>query len=546
MTVQATMKGIGVSSGRAAGPVARMGPRPQLPADRPAAADPAAEAEAAVGALSATAEELDRRAAATAVPGSAEVLEATAMIARDPSLEDAIRAATADGEPAAWAVARAFDEFKALLAELGGYMAERAADLDDVRDRTLARLLAQPMPGVPERDVPFILVADDLAPADTVTLRPELVLALVTVKGGPTSHTAILARSLGLAAVVACAEADSLREGEVIVVDGGTGEIRTGLSADEAAETNRHERERRAALAASRGPGRTADGHPVALLLNIGDAVGAAKVATVDAEGVGLFRTEFLYLDRQDAPPVDEQASLYASVFEAMAGRKIVVRTLDAGADKPLPFLHQEGEPNPALGVRGLRIARRAPQVLDDQLAAIAQAMTATGATVWVMAPMVATAEEARSFATRAHAAGLPIAGVMVEIPAAALRASDLLAHVDFLSIGTNDLSQYTMAADRMAGDLADLLDPWQPAVLELIRMTAEAGLAAGKSVGVCGEAAASPTLAPVLVGLGITSLSMSSSAVAEVRTALAALTLAECRELAARALAGDRPAAGS
>jgi phosphotransferase system enzyme I (PtsI) len=162
------------------------------------------------------------------------------------------------------------------------------------------------------------------------------------------------------------------------------------------------------------------------------------------------------------------------------------------------------------------------------------------------MAPMVATAEEARSFATRAHAAGLPIAGVMVEIPAAALRAADLLAHVDFLSIGTNDLSQYTMAADRMAGDLADLLDPWQPAVLELIRITAEAGLAAGKSVGVCGEAAASPTLAPVLVGLGITSLSMSSSAVAEVRTALAALTLAECRELAARALAGDRPAAGS
>jgi phosphotransferase system enzyme I (PtsI) len=540
------MKGIGVSTGRAAGPVALMGERPRLPVDRPVVADPAAEADAALAVLAATAEELERRAVAASVPGSAEVLEATAMIARDPSLEDAIRAAIADGEPAAWAVTRAFDEFKGLLAELGGYMAERVADLDDVRDRSLARLLGQPMPGVPERDAPYILVADDLAPADTVTLVPGQVLALVTARGGPTSHTAILARGLGLPAVVACADALSLREGELIAVDGTSGEIRIGLSADEAEETNRGERARRAALSASRGPGRTADGHPVALLLNIGDAAGAAQVASVDAEGVGLFRTEFLYLDRQDAPSIEEQAGLYASVFEAMGGRKIVVRTLDAGADKPLPFLHQDGEPNPALGVRGLRIARRAPKVLDDQLTAVARAMQATGATVWVMAPMVATAAEARSFATRAHEAGLPVAGVMIEIPAAALRAADLLVHADFLSIGTNDLSQYTMAADRMAGDLADLLDPWQPAVLELIRTTAEAGVAAGKSVGVCGEAAASPTLAPVLVGLGVTSLSMSSSAIAEVRAALASVSLAECRELAARALAGERAAVGA
>ena len=537
------MKGIGVSTGRAAGPVALMGQRPHLPPDRPVVADTAAEADAALAVLAATAEELERRAAAATLPGSAEVLEATAMIARDPSLEDAIRAATDSGEPAAWAVATAFDEFKGLLADLGGYMAERAADLDDVRDRALARLLGQPMPGVPDRDTPYILVADDLAPADTVTLVPGRVLGLVTAKGGPTSHTAILARGLGLPAVVACPDALSLGEGELIGVDGGSGEIRTGLSDREVEETNRVERTRRAALSASRGPGHTADGHPVALLLNIGDAAGAASVSAVDAEGVGLFRTEFLYLDRQDAPSVDEQAALYATVFEAMGGRKIVVRTLDAGADKPLPFLHQDGEPNPALGVRGLRIARRAPLVLDDQLAAVAQAMQATNATVWVMAPMVATADEARSFAERAHDAGLPVAGVMVEIPAAAIRAADLLVHADFLSIGTNDLSQYTMAADRMAGDLADLLDPWQPALLELIRTTAEAGLAAGKSVGVCGEAAASPTLAPVLVGLGVTSLSMSSSAIAEVRAALAAVSLSDCRELAARALAGERAA---
>ena len=530
--------GIGVCPGRAAGPVALMGRRPQLPADHPSVEDFEAEIQTAIAALGRTADDLESRAEATAIPGAAEVLEATAMIARDPSLEEAIRSAITKGEPAAWAVDRAIDAFKAMLLDLGGYMAERVGDLDDVRDRTLARLLGQPMPGVPERDTPFILVADDLAPADTVTLTTERVLALVTIRGGPTSHTAILARSLGLPAVVACATAAGLHDGELIEVDGGTGHIRAGITQDDAAEVNRADQARRAARAASRGPGRTADGHAVALLLNIGDASGAAKVATVDAEGVGLFRTEFLYLDRQDAPSIEEQVSLYGDVFEAMGGRKIVVRTLDAGADKPLPFLDQEGEPNPALGVRGLRIARRRPAVLTDQLTALALAQKQTGAVVWVMAPMVSTAAEAKGFAELAHGHGLPVAGVMVEVPAAALRARDILEHADFLSIGTNDLAQYTLAADRMAGELADLLDPWQPALLDLIRMTAEAGLSAGKSVGVCGEAAASPGLAPVLVGLGISSLSMSPAAVADVRDALAGVTLAECRAMAADATA--------
>jgi phosphoenolpyruvate-protein phosphotransferase (PTS system enzyme I) len=535
------LQGIGVCPGRVAGAVALMGPRPQLPDDRPVVIDAEAEAQAAMAALELTAADLERRAAGSSVAGASMVLEATAMIARDPALEESIRSAIEKGEPAAWAVHTAIDGFRSLLLDLGGYMAERVGDLEDVRDRTVARLLGEPMPGIPERDVPFILVADDLAPADTVTLTPQRVLALVTIRGGPTSHTAILARSLGLPAIVACTAAAGLREGEVVEVDGTTGQVRLGITAAGAAETNRQEQQRRAARAASRGPGRTADGHAVALLLNIGDAAGAEKVAKVDAEGVGLFRTEFLYLDRQDAPSIDEQVELYTGVLEAMGGRKIVVRTLDAGADKPLPFLNPDPEPNPALGVRGLRTARRSPEVLTDQLAALALAQKATGAVVWVMAPMVATAAEAKWFTDLAHEHGLPIAGAMVEIPAAALRAADLLEHADFLSIGTNDLSQYTLAVDRMAGELADLLDPWQPALLDLVRMTAEAGLAAGKSVGVCGEAAASPTLAPVLVGLGITSLSMSASALADVRDALAAVTLADCRELAREALTGRR-----
>lgn len=542
MIAPPVMRGIGVCPGLAAGPVAVMGPRPRLPANPPLVVDAEAEVLAAMAAMNRTADDLEHRASATTIAGAAEVLEATAMIARDPSLEEAIRSAIAKGEPAAWAIDRAIDAFRALLLDLGGYMAERVGDLDDVRDRAVATLLGLPMPGVPERDVPYILVADDLAPADTVTLTTDRVLALVTIKGGPTSHTAILARSLGLPAIVACPAAESLRENDLVEVDGGSGDIRVGITLEEAAETNRSEQRRRAAKAASRGPGRTADGHRVALLLNIGDATGAASVAKVDAEGVGLFRTEFLYLDRQDAPSVDEQVSLYMGVFNQLGGRKIVVRTLDAGADKPLPFLNPDSEPNPALGVRGLRTARRSPDVLTDQLTALSLAQKATGALVWVMAPMVATAAEARWFADLAHDHGLAVAGVMVEIPAAALRAADLLLHADFLSIGTNDLAQYTLATDRMAGELADLLDPWQPALLDLVRMTAQAGLAAGKSVGVCGEAAASPALAPVLVGLGVTSLSMSASAVADVRDALAAVTLDQCRAMAVDALRGHRP----
>ncbi|GAB3980460.1 hypothetical protein GCM10027615_59020 [Plantactinospora veratri] len=221
----------------------------------------------------------------------------------------------------------------------------------------------------------------------------------------------------------------------------------------------------------------------------------------------------------------------------------MVIRTLDAGADKPLPFLHQADEPNPALGVRGLRLVRQRPELLRTQLAAIARAAGQTGAEVWVMAPMVATRAEAAEFADAVHAAGLPKAGVMVEVPAAALRAGQLLEVVDFLSVGTNDLSQYTFAADRQSGLLAELLDPWQPALLRLIGEVGAAGRAAGKPVGVCGEAAADPLLAPVLVGLGMTSLSMSGRSLAPVRAALAGRSYPDCLRLARLALDADDPA---
>jgi phosphotransferase system enzyme I (PtsI) len=213
------------------------------------------------------------------------------------------------------------------------------------------------------------------------------------------------------------------------------------------------------------------------------------------------------------------------------------LRTLDAGADKPLPFLGLAAEENPALGVRGLRTARLRPEVLAEQLEAVSRAASATTADVWVMAPMVATAEEAAEFAALVYKAGLRTAGVMIEVPAAALHARQILASVDFVSIGTNDLSQYTMAADRMNGDLADLLDPWQPAVLQLVATVAAAGRDLNKPVGICGEAAGDPLLACVFAGMGITSLSMSAPAVPSVRAALATRTMADCQRLAELAL---------
>jgi len=533
------LKGIGVSPGFAGGPAYRVAPPPTLPVLDPVALDPETEAKRAVAALASVAAELNRRAAA-AHGAAAEILRAEAMMAEDPELADAAEETARTGLSAARAIDTALAVHREAFEAAGGYLAERVADLDDIRNRAVAICLGQPMPGIPSPGRPFVLVARDLAPADTASLDPDRVLALVTEDGGPTSHTAILARTLGLPAVVRCTGALEVADGELVTVDGATGTVVTGAGAAEVEAAGAAEVARRQRLSAASGPGRTADGHPVALYANIG----SAKDLMGDVEGVGLFRTELLYLDRTDAPTFEEQVAAYTDVFAALPGRKVVVRTLDAGADKPLPFLQQEAEPNPALGVRGLRISWKRPDVLSSQLEAIAEAARATAAEVWVMAPMVATAAEAAAFAAAARAAGLPTPGAMVEIPAAALRAGALLAEVDFLSIGTNDLSQYTFAADRQVGAVAELLDPWQPALLQLIAACANAGTAAGKPVGVCGEAAADPGLAVVLTGLGITSLSMAARSIPAVREALAARTLADCRAAARAALAAPDAAA--
>ena len=424
-----------------------------------------------------------------------------------------------------------------MLAAAGPYMAERVADLDDLRNRTVATLLGVPMPGVPDPGHPFVLIALDLAPADTATLDKDRVRAIITEEGGPTSHTAILAKSLGIPAVVTVPRRHRHprgRDGPGRRDRGNRGRRprrghRPAGARGRAGQAGRPPGGQRSRPHLRRAPGAAAGQHR--------RRQGPGPAAAADSEGVGLFRTEFLFLDRPNAPTLEEQQAVYQRVFDAFPGRKVVVRTLDAGADKPLEFVTVPDEPNPALGVRGLRTSRRHPELLEEQLTAVAGAAAGSQAQVWVMAPMVSTTAEAAAFAEQVRGHGLPSGGVMVEVPAAAIRARHVAAACDFMSIGTNDLSQYTYAADRMAGELADLLDAWQPALLDLVRMTAEAGKALGKPVGVCGEAASDPLLALVFVGLGITSLSMAPVSIPGVRAAVAAHTLAECRGLATLAL---------
>ena len=526
------LRGRGVSSGRAVGPVVTLGASLAEPDASVRIAEDARGAEAGriAPAAAAVAETLRER-AARSTGEAAQILAATAQLAADPDLaEGAAARVRADGVTAARGVWEQAHAQERILHGLGGRMAERVADVRSVRDRLLAQLTGQELPGVPEREDPFVLVAADLAPAETAALDESACVALVTQEGGPTSHTAILARALGLPAVVGLAGATALPAGTVVLVDGSAGTVLVDPPAalrDAPVEV----------VAPFDGRAGLADGSPVPLLANVGDAAGAVSAAEAGADGIGLFRTEFCFLDRTTEPTVTEQIEAYRGVFAPFAGRKVVVRTLDAGSDKPLPFATAAREENPALGVRGLRIARAHPEILAHQLEAIARAAEGESAEVEVMAPMVAAIDEAEAFVRACRDAGIARAGIMIETPSAALLATELLAVVDFVSLGTNDLAQYTMAADRLSAPLGALNDPWQPAVLRLIGLVGEAGRATGKPVGVCGEAGGDPALAPVLLGLGATSLSMTARSLAPVAARLRTVSAEDCRRAAGAAL---------
>jgi phosphotransferase system enzyme I (PtsI) len=534
------VSGTGIGQGVAIGVVARMSDPLPAPADSPSTRAQAEEAERARTSLSVVARELESR--GQAAGGAArDVLEAQAMMAEDPMLSQAIDEALAAGKTAERAVFEAFASFRDQLAAMGGYLGERAADLDDVSQRVIADLGGVAAPGVPSPEHPFVLVARDLAPADTAMLDLDKVLGLVTSDGGPTSHTAILAREKSIVAVVGAADATELADGTVVILDAASGTVIANPTEEQKADAERRIAERQAAAVAPVTPGALADGTIIPLLANLGSSAGAQAAADAGAEGVGLFRTEFLFLDAGgSAPTIEQQREHYIRLLQAFPGKKVVVRVLDAGADKPLAFLNDAHEENPALGLRGLRSLRASEDILREQLTALAQADAETQAELWVMAPMVSTVEETRYFVDVARECGIRTAGVMVEVPSAALMADRVLASADFASIGTNDLTQYTLAADRMLGSVAAFQDPWHPAVLRLVGEVGAAGAAAGKPVGICGEAAADPLLAVVLVGLGATSLSMSTPALTDVRASLLNHTIDEARHLAQIALAAD------
>jgi phosphotransferase system enzyme I (PtsI) len=528
--------GIGVSPGVVVGQVRRIiatkvsGPVP-------------ADIDQVLAALNSVAEDLEQSAETIDLEVAKEVLGAQAMMARDPSVIEVLEAAISEG--VAFDVRPIIDEafggFKEQLLALGGYFAERVSDIDEIATRLINKLAGIESQGL-NLTSPTIVVAEDLTPADTAALNLKFALALVCSHGGATSHTAIVARGLGIPAIVGCHGVMDIGDGTEVLVDGRAGEVILDATPEVIAERSEREAVLKARAASVTGPGRLSDGTPVQLLGNAGTVEDVRAAAAVGAEGIGLFRTELLFLDSQVEPTVAEQVKLYSDVFAVMAGKKVVIRTLDAGSDKPVPYINAIHEENPALGVRGWRLTRTSDGVLNRQLEALAKAASTSDIDLWVMAPMINTPDEAKDFADRVRALGMKVPGVMIETPAAALHADRVLAEVEFGSFGTNDLTQYVMASDRMDSRLSDMTTAWHPAVLRAISIASGEAQKIGKPVGVCGEAAANSLLAAVLVGLGVSSLSMAPSALAEVRGFLATVDLDACQR-AAKAALGARSA---
>jgi phosphotransferase system enzyme I (PtsI) len=525
----------------------------------PAAADPPGEPPdaalarfaAAQAAAAARLRALADRQRAAGLADEAGIFEAHALLAEDETLtEHVTELVRHEGQPLGLALAAAITQMHAALDALDdAYLRERAADITAV-GQELRHALYGASP--PLADVPHgaIIVAPDLTPAETAELPPH-VAGFATAYGGPTGHTAILARARGVPAVVGLGEAAlAIPDGVELIVDGGVCLIIEPTADEQAAYRQRAAeqqaaRERRAALRAQ--PGRLKDGRAVALWANIGHSDEARAALDHGAEGIGLFRTEFLFLDRRAPPDEEEQYRAYCAVLEALAGRTVVVRTIDIGGDKPVPYLQQPPEANPFLGVRALRLCMRRPDLFATQMRALLRA--ARHGDLWIMLPMVATPddlqwgrEQLRTAAAALAAAGVehrpnPPLGIMIETPAAAVTADLLARDAAFFSIGSNDLTQYAMAADRGQAELAARYPHNAPAVFRLVARAAEAAHAAGIPIGICGELAADPDAAVALAGLGLDELSMAPASIPLVKERLAATTEADAQAAARRAL---------
>jgi phosphoenolpyruvate-protein phosphotransferase len=567
------LAGRGAAPGIAIAPAWRYAEAQSATDGAPVHDDPAEAIASAAGAAAAELEALAERVRATGREDEAAIFDGQALLAISPSLIDDATDRAASGTPPAEAVRAAAAAAAEVLAALDDeLLAARAADVRDVGGR-IVRILRGERLALPGR--PSIAVADDLPPSVTAEIPPGLLKGIVLERGSPTAHACILARSLGIPAIVGAtgvlasidtlAAAGSIPE---IAVDGESGEIvlepDASLRDAFAGRAAALEARRARAAAARDRPGATADGRRILLVANIGTPDDAPRALAAGAEGVGLFRTEFLFMRRQAPPTEDEQVAAYRRAFEAFGPeRPVVVRLADIGGDKEIPYLALAPEANPFLGVRAIRLAYGDPDLLRTQLRAIWRAAGLAGVVPHVMAPMVATLDDVTLFeALRDEARAAVVAagqtcadrmesGIMVEVPAAALLAPELARRVAFFSIGTNDLTQYVMAADRGNAALARLQDALHPAVLRAVAGIVAGADASGIPVAVCGELAGDPAGALVLVGLGVDELSADAGSLDEVRVALAACTAAELEDLARAALdapdaAAVRAAAGT
>ena len=452
---------------------------------------------------------------------SAEIFEALKSLLEDDELLEVASSNIADGWSAAAAFGKAVDEFAELL-KGDPTFDERVADFQDLSKRVQAKLAGIKL----DLDLPttgkIVLVGEDFSPADTAQFT-DAVVGVVTLKGGPTSHTAIICRSRNIAAVVSCPSASELATGDKVLVDPVGDRVIVGDDVSLATQAINFVPIGATSL--------------IPVRANVGSLDDALSASKTLADGVGLFRTELLYLSSSHEPSIEQQAKSYSEILKAAPEGPIVVRTIDAGSDKPVPFLNMPAEENPSLGVRGYRLLADHREFVEGQLKALELARQESGREVWVMAPMIATVDEARTFAELARSLGKYKVGIMIETPSIALLVDQLAGVVDFVSVGTNDLSQYLFAADRMNPSLGALLNHWQPALIKSLAQIAKDSKQAGISSGVCGESASDPAFAILLAGLGFDSISVSRSQVDAVHNALSSLELLDAQNVAQEVL---------
>ncbi|MCL4561525.1 MAG: phosphoenolpyruvate--protein phosphotransferase, partial [Chloroflexi bacterium] len=541
--------GISASPGLAIGPVQHY--QHQKIVVEAHARDPKAEKSRLNQAVASALAELDQlyqEVKSRSGAGQAAIFRAHAEFLNDPELIDETVKGIDLGFSAGWSWQQVIQERVEAMQKLDDpIIAGRAIDLSDVGKRVLKQLanILDDAPFAPEK--PVIMIAEDLSPSDTASLNPDLILGLCTAGGGPTSHTAIIARSLNIPAIVGTGPALlNLADGTIAILDGGSGNLYLEPSAadiDSARQAQASlEQQRNAEYLARYQPAFTTDGYRMEIVANISRASEAAQAVAAGAEGVGLLRTEFLFLERAEPPSEDEQYAAYAEMVRALAGLPLIIRTLDIGGDKKLPYLNLPPEDNSFLGVRGIRLCLVRPDLFLPQLRAIYRASML--GPVKIMYPMIATVEDldaALDFSEQARqevGAGPVEAGIMIEVPSAVLLADQLAKKVDFFSIGTNDLTQYTLAMDRLHPMLARRADGLHPAVLRMVDKTVQAAQEAGKWVGVCGGVAGDPKGAILLMGLGVTELSLSIPSVAAIKARLRNISVSEARSLAKQALA--------